>query len=115
MDNDHTVSLYDRVRGGLDGAAVFTKPSTVKHTEVLTGKSETYIVETARHHELGDTIFVECMNADGLVRIALPPKVANAIARQRNALTDQIRSREARRVAKERKEAGHIPFTKKAG
>lgn len=57
MDNDNTVAKYDRVRGGLEGVALFTKPSTVKNVQIITGKTETFVVETARHEELGDTIF----------------------------------------------------------
>jgi|SRR5690348_17738310 len=113
---DRTLSQFDRVRGGLEGVAMFTKPATVKNVQIITGKSETFIVETARHSELGDTIFVECMNEDGLVRLALPPKVANAIARQRDALTTRARSQAARAVAQERKERGELPgFMKSRG
>jgi len=38
-------------------------------------------VETARHEELGDYIFIECMDEAGVVRLCLPPRVANAIAK----------------------------------
>lgn len=114
--NDRTVAIYDRVRGGLEGVAMFTKPSTIKNVQIITGKAETFIVETARHSELGDTIFVECMNDDGLVRLALPPRVANAIARQRDSLTSRTRSKAAKLIAQERKDRGELPgFMKKAG
>jgi hypothetical protein len=106
---DRTVSQFDRVRGGLEGVAMFTKPSTVKSVQIITGKTETFIVETARHSELGDTIFVECMNEDGLVRLALPPRVANAIARQRDSLTTRARSKAGKLVAQERKDRGELP------
>jgi hypothetical protein len=53
-DQDYTVAKYDRLRGGLQGVALFTKPSTVKNVQTITGKSETFVVETARHEELGD-------------------------------------------------------------
>lgn len=112
--NDATVGIYDRVRGGLHGVAMFTKATTVRNTQFITGKTETFIVETARHAELGDTIFVECMNDDGVIRLALPPKVADAISRQRETLTARSRSRAAKAVAQERKDRGEIPFAKKA-
>ena len=77
--DDDTVAKYDRVRGGLEGVALFTKPSTVKNVQIITGKAETFVVETARHDEFGDTIFVECMDENGVTRLALPPKVAEAV------------------------------------
>lgn len=116
QSNDRAVSQYDRIRGGLEGVAMFTKPSTVKNVQIITGKTETFIVETARHSELGDTIFVECMNDDGLVRLALPPRVANAISRQRDSLTARTRSKAAKLIAQERKDRGELPgFMRKAG
>lgn len=35
MDNDHTVSKYDRIRGQLEGVALFTRPSTIKNVETI--------------------------------------------------------------------------------
>jgi hypothetical protein len=29
MDNDNTIQKYDRIRGGMEGVALFTKPSTI--------------------------------------------------------------------------------------
>jgi hypothetical protein len=109
MDNDNTVAKYDRIRGGLEGVALFTKPSTIKNVQVVTGKAETFVVETARHEELGDTIFVECMDENGVTRLALPPRVAKAIAAQRDSLTARRRSRSAKAVAAARKERGELP------
>jgi hypothetical protein len=91
-DQDYTVAKYDRLRGGLQGVALFTKPSTVKNVQTITGKSETFVVETARHEELGDYISIECMDEAGVVRLCLPPRVANAIASQRDSLTSRRRS-----------------------
>jgi hypothetical protein len=81
-----------RIRGGLAEIAMFTKPSTVKSVQALTGKSETFVVETCRHEELGDYIFVEMLDENGVVRIALPLKVANLIASQHDAPTARRRS-----------------------
>ena len=107
--NDNTVAKYDRVRGGLEGVALFSKPSTVKNVQIVTGKSETFVVETARHEELGDTIFIECMDDAGVTRLALPPRVANAIASQRDSLTARRRSIAAKTLAQARKDAGIVP------
>lgn len=110
------ISKYDDTRGSLEmqrlsGAAFFTKPSTVKNVEHIKGWAETFVVETARDPEKGDTIFVECVDERNQVqRMALPPKVANAIARQREALTARMRSRAAKAQAQARKDAGYIPF-----
>lgn len=101
-DNEtiQTVTKYDRLRGGLVGG-LFTKPSTVRNVAFLNGKAETFLVETCRDEERGgDFIFVECVDENQIVtRMALPPKVADAIARQREALTKRRRSAAARRRA----------------
>jgi hypothetical protein len=94
------VSKYDRIRGGLDGVALFTKPSTIKNVQNITGKSETFVVETCRHDELGgDFVFIEMMDETGVVRLALPPRVANAIASQRDSLTVRRRIQARRQGA----------------
>jgi hypothetical protein len=77
--NDNTISRYDRTRGNLEGVALFTKPTTCRSVETLTGKAVTYLVETARLED-GDTIFIESIDDTGVTRLALPPRVANAIA-----------------------------------
>jgi hypothetical protein len=76
----------------------------VKSVQIITGKTETFLVETARHEELGDTVFIEMMDDQGVTRMALPPRVANAIAAQRDSLTTRRRSRAAKALtqAKER-------------
>lgn len=107
--NDNQISKYDRIRGELVGVALFTKPSTIKHVQPLTGESQTFIVETARLEDKGDTIFVECMDSSGLVRIALPAKVADAISRQRDSLTSKTRSKAAQARAEADKKNGIVP------
>jgi hypothetical protein len=108
--SDNTVSKFDRIRGSLDGIALFTKPTTVQNIETVTGKGETFIVETARHAELGDTIFIQSIDENQQVtRLALPPTVANAIQRQRDALTSRSRSRASKTVAQARKDRGELP------
>ena len=107
------VSKYDRIRGGLHGVALFTKPTTIRIVQAITGQAETFVVETARH-EFGDTIFIECVDVDGVVRLALPPKVAVAIASQCAALTKRRRSIAGKRNAQDRKDKGLLPgFMKK--
>jgi hypothetical protein len=109
MENDNTIKKYDRIRGGMEGVALFTKPSTIRNVETITGRAETFVVETSRHAELGDYIFVECVDEDGVVRLCLPPKVANAIASQRDSLTARRRSIHAKATMKKRMDEGFVP------
>lgn len=109
---------FDRLIGALHGLpdVVASKPSTIRTLSPLIGTAQTFIVQTYRQREQGDTIFLECVSAVGSFRIAIPAKVAEAIARQREALTDQIRSRIAKAAAQERKAKGIKPaFLKKRG
>jgi hypothetical protein len=110
ISSEQQLTKYDRLRGGLHDVALFTKPSTVKHVQGITGKSETFVIETARYEDMGgDYIFVECMDESGVIRLALPPKVANIIASQRDSLTARRRSLASKRIAQERKERGELP------
>lgn len=106
---DNAINKYDRLRGGMQGVALFTKPSTIKNVQTITGKSETFIIETARHEELGDYIFIECLDELGPVRLCLPPRVANLIASQRDSLTKRRRSIAGKAQAKSRKDRGELP------
>lgn len=110
MDQDYTISKYDRLRGSLAGHALFTKPSTIKHVQNITGKTETFVVETGRYDEMGgDFVFIECVDETGVTRLCLPPKVCNAIASHRDSLTTKRRSITGKRLAKERKDRGELP------
>jgi hypothetical protein len=111
MSDDNTISKYDRLRGGLDGHGLFTKVSTIQNVQQLTGKAETFTVETCRFDELGgDFIFVQCIDENQMVtRLALPPRVANAIASQRDSLTARRRSLAGKAQAKARKDRGELP------
>lgn len=112
METYETISKYDRRRAGLQGHALFTRPSTVKVSDVtgVTGRAETFVVDTAREPEQGDYIFIECVDESAHVtRLCLPPKVADAIAGQRDSLTARRRSAAAQRLAAERKAAGIKP------
>lgn len=110
-----TISKYDRLYGGMVDVSLVTKPSTVKAVQSITGKAETFVVQTARHEEYGDYIFVEVIDETGVTRVALPPKVANLIASQREALTKRRRSISSRASMKARMEAGEvIGFRRKA-
>lgn len=109
MPDEYMVKKFDRIRGGMEGVALFTRPSTIKNVQNITGESETFVIETCRHAENGDFIFVEMVDRDGVTRIALPPKVADAIASQRESLTSRRRSIAGKRIAKARKDRGELP------
>ena len=103
------VSKFDSQRRKLVDVALFTKPSTVKVIHDVTGETATFIVETARQADLGDYVFLEQFDKDGQVRIVLPPKVCEAIARQSGALSSKRRSIAGRKAMAERIAAGHDP------
>jgi hypothetical protein len=109
-----TISKYDRTYGGLHDISLSTKPSTVKNVQTLTGKSETFVVQTFRHEEFGDYIFIEVMDENGLTRVALPPKVSAVIHSQKDSLSKRSRSLASKRVMRERMANGWTPtFAKK--
>jgi hypothetical protein len=109
-----SLSKYDRLYGGLHDVGLTSKPSTIKNVQHLTGKSETFVVQTIRHQENGDYIFIECMDETGLIRLALPPKVSNVIAAQRDALTKRRRSIISKASMKARIASGEVMgFAKK--
>lgn len=106
-----TVDKYDRAAGSLKGRhdTTGTKPATVvAHTPVL-NEAQTFIVETIRVKDEGDWIFVQYIDSEGSARIAFPPGVADAIARQRDALTTKNRKRAGREQAQARKARGELP------
>lgn len=112
---------FDRAQGMLDGLTGVTKtqPSTIVSCPPMgVGGSRTYIVYTVRqrdeHDERSrsrDTVFLQAVMPDRTVRLALPPEVADAIARQRDALTSRGRSKQAKANAAARKAAGWKPNT----
>lgn len=106
MNGDYKLSTYDRQLAGLDGVpdVVHTKPSTVRTVSFI-GQAETFIVTTYRHREKGDTIALEGMTGEGTIRILLPPAVADAISRQRDALTAKVRSNVGKASAEARNQS----------
>ena len=107
MDNA-TINKYDRMYGGLLDVSLPTKPSTIKNVQRITGQTETFVIQTLRHEEFGDYIFIECMDESGVTRLALPPKVANAIAAQRDSLTKRRRSIASRTTMRNRMANGEV-------
>jgi hypothetical protein len=107
---------FDRLLGSLHGLpdVTTTKPSTMRTITPLLGTSQMFIVQTYRQRDRGDTVFLECVGKDGSIRLALPPQVTDAIARQRDALTGKARRIGAKAGAQTRKERGIEPGFMKA-
>lgn len=102
MNNDgnyETISPYDRLRGNLKDVATTTKPTTIQEIESITGRAVTYIVVTYRTDQ-GDYVFLEYVDQNReVIRVPIPPRVANAIASQRASLTTRRRSAAAKQRA----------------
>lgn len=108
--------VFDHTLRSLHGLpdTVHTKATTVRTMTPVLELAQTFIVQTYRHHERGDFVFVEYVSSEGTMRIALPPSVCDVIARQRDALTTKNRRRSAKANAAARKAAGILPgFMKK--
>lgn len=105
------VDKFDRLMGALVNLpdVTHTKPSTVAVVSPLIGEAQTFIIQTYRQREVGDTIFLQYVDAEKSVRIAIPPEAAEAIARQRDALTVKVRRLAGKRQAAERKARGEVP------
>lgn len=106
-----TVDKFDRMIGGLEKLPDVTKssPSTVRAVSPLIGESQTFIIQTYRQREVGDTIFIEYVDAEKSVRMAIPPAAADAIARQRDALSTKVRKKIGKQQAALRKARGEVP------
>lgn len=106
---------YDRAYGQAQGFP-HTRPHTITDAGILgVGGVRSYIVQTFRAPEHGDTCFIQIAGPEGLTRVHLPAKVTQTIARQRDALTAQSRSRASKQIADERKARGVRPaFLQKA-
>jgi len=122
MNNQNPAAFDTNERGALGTAfdramrsllsipdAVATKTSTLRHIDPITEQAQTFIVQTFRHRDLGDTIFIEYVGTEGSIRMHLPPVVTQCIARQYDALSGKTRSKAAKAEAARRKAAGVIP------
>lgn len=102
--------LLSRMIGLPNGA--HTQPAVVQAIDFY-GNATSYMIQTVRTDE-GVTAFVTQVNAQGSERYILPQHVLNALDRQRASITTKLRRRHGKRVAEERKAAGHQPgFMKK--
>jgi hypothetical protein len=112
-----TIDKFDRMLGGLKDLpdVLHTKPSTVVTTLPLIGKAQTFIIQTYRQREIRDTVFLQYVDDERSLRLVIPPKIADAIAARRDALTSKSRKKAAKAAAAARKERGEPPaFMRKA-
>jgi hypothetical protein len=111
------IDKFDRMMGALTNLpdVAHTKPSTVVAVSPLIGEAQTFIIQTFRQREVGDTVFLQYVDGEGRVRLAIPPAAAEAIARQRDALTTKVRKKIAREQAAARKARGEVPGFMRAG
>lgn len=105
---------FDRVHGTLTGLpdVRMTKPATVLESVPIINQTTTAVVQTYRNLEDGSfVIFLQLVDAAGHQRLVIPDRVARAIYRQRDALTDRStpasRARKARSAERARKRAEH--------
>ena len=106
---------FDRMIRTLTGLpdVINTKPSTVSTLTPILNLAQTWIIQTYRHPEQGDVVFLQFIAAGGSMRVVIPPDVAAVIARQRDALTTRNRRRGAQQAAATRQARGIKPtFTK---
>ena len=112
MSDTQRLDEFDRLQSLYEGLpqAIKTAPSTIRVAPFLAVEgTATWIVQTLRHAESGDFVFVERLTAGGPLRVVLPPSVVAVIARQRDALTFKARSRAARDRARTRPtDASHL-------
>ena len=113
-DNTRAQTTFDRFHALVDGlpGVTSTKPSAIKQSLPLVGGVTVTTVQTFRGEEFGFTITLTLVDAEGRAfNHILPNKVAAAIYRQRQSLTDRStpasrakarRSRERERKRKER-------------
>lgn len=124
---EYQIDSYDRALGdvvatsGALAAKMFVKDTIAP----ITGQALTYMVQTYRVMKAKDGdeqesrpefwMFVKFIEGNKAIKIALPPVVCDAIARQREALTGKARKKAAKRGAATRKALGIVPnFQKKA-
>lgn len=104
---DRQRQRFDRVLGtysGLPGVRQ-TRPTTVMQTVPIINETTTAVVQTLKTEDNGFLVFLQIVDATGHMRIVIPDKVANAIYRQRAALTDRSTPESRRRKAAARKRA----------
>ena len=107
--------IFDRTIRSMSGLpdVINTKATTVRSLSSVLELSQTFIVQTYRQRDEGDTIFIEYIGVEGSLRFAPPPVVSDVIARQRDTISGKSRSKAAKANAMDRKARGIEPGFKK--
>lgn len=97
-DQPRRVDHFDRILGQIDGMpnVQSARPSTVTTVMPIIGQAQTYVVQTYKDPDEGFIVFLQRVDSEGGIRVAIPPKVANAIYRQRDALVKASRRQTGR-------------------
>lgn len=98
MTDDSTPrDVFDKVIGLIDGTPGTrkTRPTTLVSVEAMLGDAQTYVVQTYKTED-GFYTFVQMIDRRTGARFVLPPKVTQAIYRQREALVKASRSARAK-------------------
>jgi hypothetical protein len=117
MSSEHSgprADHYDRLIGSLTGLpdVLESRPSTVTTTVPMLGLSQTFVVQTFKQRELGFTIFIQQVDAEGKIRLVLPPRVALAIFRQVDSLMKRSKKKAAQQALETRRSRQDDPSTK---
>lgn len=123
---EYQIDSYDRALGDVVAThGALTGKMFVKDIVTpITGQALTYQVQTYRVMRAKDGdeqeskpefwMFIKYIEGNKATKIALPPVVCEAIARQWDALTGKARKKAAARGAATRKALGIVPTFKKA-
>jgi hypothetical protein len=108
-DEYRRIDKFDYMLGQLHGLpdVVQTKPTTIRAVTIV--GTQTFIVQTVRQRDTGDTVFLEHVDETGTTRMVIPPNVTDVIARQRDTLATQVRRRVGKALAAQRLTNGHAP------
>ena len=95
---------YDRIYGQVVDLAPMARPSTVIEALPIAGDVTTWVVQVAYHNE--ETVaFLQSIDAEGQLRLVLPPKVLARLISQDAAIRARVndrRSEETRKLQRER-------------
>lgn len=103
-----TIDAFDLAFGQLDGLpdTLRTQQATVTATTPIVGHAETFIVQTVRQVEVGDTVFLQVLSAARSLRLVIPPRVMATLARQRDSLDAKRRVAGARKAVQTKRDKG---------
>lgn len=129
MPEYETISKFDRALAGLQGGNnLQSKATTIQNIEPITGDAETFTVQTVRAEyklkiqkgwewltetRVGDFIVITYLDKNGPMRLILPPKVVETLARQKEGLSKRARTNSSKAAMKQRMAEGFVPNFKK--